>query len=118
MYKEAWETKDNKTQISVVQLLTVAVTVLITFVLPAQLITIAKTYSGQSVYTQTALEQRNQSSQTGQVAGISTASGQKLVKIPFTTYQIDLNSETGILIIAGLILLGLSIIIAIYLLLT
>ncbi len=120
MYKEAWEPKTNKTEISVVQMLTVVLTVLVVFILPAQLITLSKGMNNQSPYTPTALEQRNQSADsTAKVAGIaSDAKDKRMLQIPFTNVEIDLNSETGLLIIAGLILLGLSVILAIYLLLT
>lgn len=123
LYGDSPSNKNRSTEISLVQVLTVFAIVLITLVIPAQLFTYnqrgnaAETaYNLSNVAERAANSSATTTTETGKVAGISTRNS--IIQIPGTNSTINLNSQTGIFIIAGIILIALALILVIYLLIT
>lgn len=166
MYGEDPQIQSERPQISLVQILSVVCIIMVTLVLPAQLITYVQTRNTPAPYTLTAVEERNNAlssqaqipvaqefsrdnfvgattttslgsssssgssagatftsnthtsnSMTPQVAGAATRRD-SIITIPGTSIAINLTSSTGIYIIAGIILVALALLAAIYLLAT
>lgn len=110
----------KKTQVSLVQVLTVLAAILVTFVLPAELFTYYQQNQQGTPYTTAVVAHTSSSASTvtGQVAGTNTQAASDIISIPGTSFSINLNSQTGILIIAGALLVALGLILMIYLLLS
>lgn len=122
MYGDSPTRNNRTTQISLVQVLTVFAIVFMTLVIPAQIITYSqRTNAAETAYNLSNVAERTGSTTTttsssGKVAGISTKNN--IIQIPGTNSTINLNSQTGIFIIAGIILIALALILVIYLLIT
>lgn len=129
MYGEDDFAIKQKQQVSVVQILMVIVIVMTTFVIPAQLID----YQRQQATTTNAYnlsvvaEKESQPDTTvaestttePQVAGISTtASSKHVLQIPGTSIRINMDSEIGMLIVVGTMLIAIALLLAVYLLAT
>lgn len=111
-------------QISLVQVLSVVAIILVAFVLPAQLVTLSQIQSNRSEYSLSRVAEKrqvttsSQASNTGQVAGATTARG-STIAIPGTNIVINLgNSGTSILVIGGVLLLAVAMSLTLYLLVT
>ena len=112
MYKDAYPAHKNTIQISVVQIMMVVAILLVSFVLPAELMLKYRASQNAVVYTQQAIDL-----QQARVAGASTtADGAVIINI--FGNQIDFNSESGMLMAGVLLFGGVAAIITIYLLIT
>lgn len=124
MYGEAPRNYNRTAEISLVQVLTVFAVVFMTLIIPAQLFTYSQgRNSNETAYNLSNVAERANNTSTttstsqGRVAGVSTDKN-SVIQIPGTTSTINLNSQTGIFIIAGIILIALALILVIYLLIT
>ncbi len=122
MYNETLAPRE-KLEISLTQLLMITATVVAVLVIPAQLISFARYGNTRSPYSASIVAEQNPSGQsanatsnTGKVAGVQTEGS--IINIPGTTIQVDLNSQTGLVVIAGLVLISIAIILLLYLLLS
>lgn len=111
MYKEAYQ-EENKVEVSVTQLVATAVIIMVALVLPAQYITSVQQGNQITPYTAEALRQRDQSTSaqtttattqantlaSGRVAGASSDGASNNTILGF-------RAETGILVLAGLLLI-------------
>lgn len=119
LYRDLYK-EQSTVEISLIQILTIAVIVMVTFVLPAQLIVSEQQRQAQNniPYTATALQQRQAQDQlNGRVAGATTDTSNK-VRVPFTTYYIDLTDESTMLTLGGSVMLGIGILGIAYLIYT
>jgi hypothetical protein len=117
MYSDLYK-GENHVQISAVQLITAALIVVFTFVIPASYLQYRQTNPASTAtpYTAEALNQRPGGNvdvaDEGRVAGASTdgQSNNGIFRLPLTNYYFDMNSQSGLLTIGGgsLIFLGLS----------
>lgn len=111
--------KENKLEVSLIQIFLIAIIVLVTLVLPAQYIQYNRQLEQQSntPYTADSIRQQQSEANTnqGRVAGESIERSSQLVRIPFTTTYLDLSTEAGKLTLAGTILVGISMLIFIFL---
>lgn len=96
MYREARSNKNP--QVSLVQIVTSIVVVVVALVLPIYLVDKARN-STPTPYTAESLGTSTNSK--GRVAGLSTVIGTNKITIPFTTTQIDIDSQAGGLLIIG-----------------
>ncbi len=111
MYNSPEIQKTPNLRISGVQILMIISIVLGVFVVPAYLIERSRTPDYTDVYTSDALYQRL----GGNVAGANTDS---VFTIPIIGLSLDLNSETGILILSGLVLILVAVVLIVYLVAT
>ncbi|MCA9379400.1 hypothetical protein KC640_03140 [Candidatus Dojkabacteria bacterium] len=131
MYGEDNFATAQKQQVSVVQILMVTVIVMTTFVIPAQLIdyqrqqaTTTNAYNLSVVAEKVKQEEAVTSSEetttgTPQVAGVSTTAASKhILQIPGTQIRINLDSEVGMLVILGTMLIAVALGLSVYLLAT
>jgi hypothetical protein len=95
-----------KVDLDLPRFLIIVITIFATFVLPAQFIQYYKTQSETQIATP----------QSGQVAGLATQKSSSTIKVPFTDTEVDLNSQAGVMIVGGMVLIGISIILIIFLL--
>lgn len=104
MHKNTYVPKKEKIEISAVKILIIAVTILGTFVIPAQAISNFRRQSDnlpvQTVATATP--------EQGRVAGESTEKSSRIVTIPVINARINMDSEVGHLVLVGFILLFLG----------
>lgn len=126
LYSELPLKPNSTAQISLVQVLSVAAIIMISFVLPSQLITLYQnSNTGQSAYALSKVTDRKTltsiSSSTAttveQVAGVAVA--KSLLRIPGTDIVINMNnSQTGIMVIAGIVLVAIALGLIVYMLVT
>lgn len=124
MYGDSPSKYNQTTEISLVQVLSVFAIVFMAFVIPAQLLNYSRTRNAaETAYNLSNVAERMSTTTatsvptTGQVAGINTKNN-SIIQIPGTNSVINLNSQTGVFIIAGIILIALALILVIYLLIT
>lgn len=128
MYNEIYK-QNTDVQITAVQMISAALIFIAFFIVPAGFIERQRTAGedGPAPYTAEALAERQDSDNTiaentpadistasttpedstGQVAGASTTNA-GMFRIPFTAVYIDLNSNAGLLTIAGIALFGIG----------
>ena len=110
MYKDAYSSNHKPIQISVVQIVLIAVILFGSFVVPAALIDRARVQQIDNAYSQETIDARQ-----AQVAGLQTSSDTS-VQLPVLGISIDLNNQTTLLVSGALLLAGIACIITIYLL--
>src|SRR5690242_10220501 len=100
MYKDAYPTNNGKVEISAVQLILIALTLVVTFVIPANVISYYRNLQSNQPYTEQALAQRGQ--QSAQVAGASTTAA-NIIHIPLVNLDINVGTQAGVLLIAAML---------------
>jgi hypothetical protein len=108
-HKDIYELPQLKMEITITKIFLIIVGVTFSFVLPFFAIENYKQSSNTT--TEIASDSSN-----GQVAGVSTEATNSTFIIPLTNTEVDLNSQSGSLISVGMILIGVSFILLIFLL--
>lgn len=126
MYNDIYEeSQESKVEISLVQAMLISITVLVTLIIPTQFIQQSQVPSvPDGVYTASALRERD----AGQVAGIETEANTtprvnsaetepgttRTITFPIINYSINLDSETGVLVLSGTVLIIFALLLIMY----
>lgn len=134
MHNNLYKTTEPKIELDFAKSLIVIVTLMVVFVIPVQIITYYRSQTPAPSVSSTATTNtaangsqatlKNSTAAgtatTSKVAGASTTKssvkGVESINIPLINQTIDLNSQTGLLILLGLFLIGISILLTLYLL--
>ena len=111
MYKDPYILPKLKTELSLPKVLVIIITILFTLVIPAELIT----YYNRTSTNSSSETSKNTNSQNSSVAGVTTEKSSQNIDIPFLNTSINLNSQSGVFILAGSILIGVSLILLMFL---
>ncbi len=131
MHNNLYKPSEQKFEVDFAKSLIIIVTLLLTFVIPIQVVTYLKsqpislnlatnTVNNTQKNTQSAPATSKGTSAggtttSGKVAGASTVKGIESINIPIINQTIDLNSQTGLLILLGTFLIGISVLLVLYL---
>lgn len=118
MYNDLYPKQTSATiEISLVQILMIGVIIWGALIFPVQLITYQRAQNEpDTVYTAPALQEREKE-RLGNVAGASTSNA-TTIQIPFTDYNVTLDSDIGIMLVTGTSLLALAVLVILYLIIS
>jgi hypothetical protein len=117
LYNDIYALPKPKAHVTFIKLLVAFNILMATLVIPALGITYYQNRQESFIENQSALAQQVQTTSTnnttGRVAGVSTSNN--AFKLPLVGTIIDLNSSSGLLIVVGIGLLGISMILLLFL---
>jgi hypothetical protein len=117
LYNDIYALPKPKAHVTFIKLLVAFNVLMATLVIPALGVTYYRNRKESFIENQSAFVQQNQTTNTnnttGRVAGVSTSNN--AFKLPLVDTVIDLNSPSGLLIVVGIGLLGISMILLLFL---